>query len=49
MFIPMVNVDGVEVGNARCDATGNDPNRNWPHPRKDIFPLLHAIKNAHKG
>lgn len=28
-FIPMVNIDGVCLGNYRCNAMGYDLNRNW--------------------
>jgi murein tripeptide amidase MpaA len=28
----MVNVDGVQMGNFRCNATGTDLNRIWHKP-----------------
>ena len=27
--IPMINIDGVNVGNFRCDLNGHDLNRKW--------------------
>ena len=40
----MINVDGVIYGNARCDISGNDLNRNWKNPSKSLFPQVYAIK-----
>jgi len=40
----MMNPDGVEVGNARCDALGFDINRVWGKTvRKDLHPTVHAF------
>lgn len=32
--IPMINPDGVIVGNARCNMDGYDLNRQWKNPKK---------------
>lgn len=34
-IIPMVNPDGVIIGNYRTDLTGVDMNRNWLYPNKE--------------
>ncbi len=28
-IVPMVNIDGVHIGNFRCDLNGHDMNRRW--------------------
>ena len=33
-IIPMMNVDGVVLGNYRCGLEGHDPNRRWNKPNK---------------
>ncbi|CAD7928064.1 unnamed protein product, partial [Amoebophrya sp. A25] len=43
-IIPMVNIDGVVYGNARCTLAGVDPNRVWNDPNPIIHPVIHQIK-----
>ncbi|CAF0947049.1 unnamed protein product [Rotaria sordida] len=43
-IVPMLNPDGVIVGNYRCSLTGKDMNRNFRHPRKQAFPIIYHIK-----
>jgi murein tripeptide amidase MpaA len=43
-IIPMLNPDGVIIGNYRCSLTGKDMNRNFRHPRKQTFPPIYHIK-----
>ncbi|CAF1315913.1 unnamed protein product [Adineta ricciae] len=43
-IIPMLNPDGVIVGNYRCSLTGKDKNRNFRHPRKQTFPIIYHMK-----
>ncbi|UJR13507.1 hypothetical protein I4U23_000521 [Adineta vaga] len=43
-IIPMLNPDGVIVGNYRCSLTGRDKNRNFRHPRKQTFPIIYHMK-----
>ncbi|KAM8939176.1 cytosolic carboxypeptidase 2 [Pelodytes ibericus] len=38
--IPMLNPDGVIVGNYRCSLTGRDLNRNYKSMLKDSFPCI---------
>ena len=42
VVVPMVNVDGVKLGNNRTGVLGHDFNRNWnmeEYPKKDqMFP-----------
>ncbi|KAK4467595.1 hypothetical protein MN116_000259, partial [Schistosoma mekongi] len=47
-IIPMLNPDGVIVGNYRCSLTGRDLNRNYRHPRKDFFPTVWSVKQLVK-
>ena len=43
-IVPMLNPDGVIIGNYRCSLTGKDMNRNFRHPRKQTFPTIYHIK-----
>ena len=38
--VPMLNPDGVIVGNYRCSLTGRDLNRNYKTMLKDAFPSI---------
>ncbi|XP_077989987.1 uncharacterized protein LOC144444443 isoform X3 [Glandiceps talaboti] len=44
-IIPMLNPDGVIVGNYRCSLAARDLNRNYRHPRRETFPTIWHIKN----
>lgn len=37
-IIPMVNPDGVVIGNYRSNLSGSDLNRNWHTDKKTLFP-----------
>lgn len=43
--IPMVNPDGVVVGNYRSNLSGCDLNRNWNTDKKSLYPEIVAIRN----
>ncbi|CAH1248158.1 AGBL3 [Branchiostoma lanceolatum] len=43
-IVPMLNPDGVIVGNYRCSLAARDLNRNYRNPRKEIFPTVYYIK-----
>jgi hypothetical protein len=49
VVVPMVNIDGVKLGNNRTGVLGHDFNRNWnmeEYPKKDqMFPEVSAIIN----
>ena len=49
VVVPMVNIDGVKMGNNRTGVLGHDFNRNWnmeEYPKKDqMFPEVSAIIN----
>ncbi|CAH8621789.1 unnamed protein product [Schistosoma bovis] len=47
-IIPMLNPDGVIVGNYRCSLTGRDLNRNYRQPKKDVFPTVWTVKQLVK-
>ena len=44
MFIPMVNPDGVVLGNSRTGAVGKDLNREFKSRNKFLFPEVTLIK-----
>lgn len=47
--IPMLNPDGVIVGNYRCSLAGLDLNRVWNEPQKKLHPTIHSLKSLAKG
>ena len=44
-IVPMLNPDGVIVGNYRCSLAARDLNRNYRRPRKESFPTVWHTKN----
>ena len=47
-IVPMLNPDGVIVGNYRCSLGGYDLNRQWQHPNLKVSPEIFAIKEMIK-
>lgn len=47
-IVPMVNPDGVFLGNNRCNLIGQDLNRTWHVATEFSHPTLYAIKNMLK-
>ncbi|VDL98277.1 unnamed protein product [Schistocephalus solidus] len=45
-LIPMLNADGVVVGNYRCSLLGKDLNRQYQNPNEDAFPELFHTKSV---
>ena len=43
-IVPMLNPDGVIVGNYRCSLSGHDLNRQYPNPSQKMFPECYGIK-----
>ncbi|XP_078398375.1 cytosolic carboxypeptidase 2-like [Cetorhinus maximus] len=43
-IIPMLNPDGVIVGNYRCSLSARDLNRNYQHPKQELFPTVWHTK-----
>jgi hypothetical protein len=43
-LIPMLNPDGVIVGNSRASLAGVDLNRTYKKPRRDLFPTVFHTK-----
>lgn len=41
-IVPMINPDGVFLGNNRCNVVGHDLNRNWNHISQFLHPTLQA-------
>ncbi|KAK2179282.1 hypothetical protein NP493_500g02012 [Ridgeia piscesae] len=46
--VPMLNPDGVYLGNYRCSLMGFDLNRHWLEPSPWAHPTLYATKNVLK-
>ena len=46
--VPMLNPDGVINGNYRCSLSGNDLNRQWSTPSKEIHPTIWHTKQLIK-
>ena len=46
--IPMLNPDGVFVGNSRTSVQGSDLNRQWQNPSPQLHPTIFATKNLIK-
>ncbi|XP_074641861.1 cytosolic carboxypeptidase 6-like isoform X2 [Tubulanus polymorphus] len=44
-IVPMLNPDGVYLGNYRCSLMGFDLNRHWQEPSPWAHPTLYACKN----
>ncbi|XP_048386500.1 cytosolic carboxypeptidase 2-like [Stegostoma tigrinum] len=43
-IVPMLNPDGVIVGNYRCSLSARDLNRNYWHPNQELFPTVWHTK-----
>jgi len=43
-IIPMINPDGVILGNYRCSLSGQDLNRQWISATSRLFPEIYHIK-----
>ena len=43
-IVPMINPDGVIVGNTRCNLAAADLNRQYKHCVKEAFPTVHYVK-----
>ena len=43
-LVPMLNADGVVVGNYRCSLAGLDLNRMWREPSRRLTPPIYALK-----
>ena len=43
-LVPMINADGVTIGNSRSSLVGLDLNRRWAEPNKSIHPEIYFLK-----
>ena len=43
-LVPMINPDGVVLGNARCSLAGLDLNRRWSEPSPVMHPEIYFLK-----
>ena len=43
-IVPMLNPDGVIIGNYRCSLSAHDLNRQYVSPSPKLFPECNAIK-----
>ena len=46
IIIPMLNADGVIIGNYRCSLAAYDLNRQWSDPKKILHPEIYLVKNV---
>jgi len=44
-IVPMLNPDGVIVGNYRCSLAGQDLNRLWDEPSRKMHPTIFFTKS----
>ena len=47
-LVPMINPDGVAIGNARSSLAGCDLNRRWATPSSSIHPEIYFLKGSMK-
>lgn len=47
-LVPMINVDGVVIGNARSSLVGLDLNRRWTNPNPLLHPEIFFLKETMK-
>ena len=47
-IVPMLNVDGVAIGNYRTSLAGKDLNREFIQPDKTIYPEVYHLKRLVK-
>ena len=45
-LVPMLNPDGVILGNTRCSLAGQDLNRQWKTPSMHRFPEIYSTKEV---
>lgn len=43
-MVPMINPDGVTIGNSRASLVGLDLNRRWAEPNASIHPEIYFLK-----
>lgn len=43
-LVPMINPDGVVIGNSRCSIAGLDLNRRWSDPNPIMHPEIYLVK-----
>ena len=47
-LVPMINPDGVVMGNSRSSLAGVDLNRRWSEPNPIMHPEIYFLKNSMK-
>lgn len=47
-IVPMLNIDGVIIGNYRCNLAQVDLNRQWIDPNKKLHPTIYHTKQMIK-
>lgn len=48
-IVPMLNPDGVILGNYRCSVVGVDLNRQWAEPHEQNMPTIYHLKRLMKS
>lgn len=46
LIFPMMNPDGVSIGNSRCSLAGNDLNQVWDKPDRFVHPEIYYAKRV---
>lgn len=44
VIVPILNIDGVSIGNSRCSLAGNDLNDMWYNPDRFVHPEIYYSK-----
>ena len=44
-LVPLINTDGVTIGNSRASLVGLDLNRRWAEPNASIHPEIYFLKS----
>mmetsp|Transcript_30046 Transcript_30046/g.32736 ORF Transcript_30046/g.32736 Transcript_30046/m.32736 type:complete len:2016 (+) Transcript_30046:56-6103(+) len=44
-IVPVLNPDGIILGNNRCSLAGVDLNRQWKQPLKNLHPTIYSLKS----
>ena len=45
-LVPLINTDGVTIGNSRSSLVGLDLNRRWAEPNASIHPEIYFLKKT---
>lgn len=46
IIVPMINPDGVSIGNSKCSLSGHDLDKYWRNPDRFIHPEIYYTKKV---